>query len=303
MHLVVNPAAAGGRLGRSWRRLESRLRRVGVRLPTTFTEAPGHATALVRGLLAAGEEAILVAGGDGTICEAVQGIHEAGRGRLAVLPLGTGNDAARTLGLPLRLEEAARVALEGSRRRVDLMRVGDRVAFNAVGIGLLGAINAAATRLKVVRGLASYLAAAAWTLLRYRPLPVGVTGNQISYRGGMTILAVHNGPTTGGGFRLAPTAHPDDGWLDACLVGPVGVVGRLSRLYSALRGRLALRRGSQQLRFTRLELATNQPLPAHLDGNPHLVQPPGVAIEVLPAALEVVVARPRSTSRADRARR
>ncbi len=302
MHLIVNPAAAGGRVGRHWRRLEPRLRRAGLNLPTTFTEAPGHATALARELAAAGVETIVVAGGDGTICEVVQGLHEAGRGRIAVLPLGTGNDAARTLGVPLDLEEAARVALAPGRRCVDLMRLGDRVVFNAIGIGLLGAINRNAAAIKVVRGMGAYLAAAAGTLLRYRAIPVEIMDGRFSYRGGLTILAVHNGPTTGGGFRLAPAAVPDDGVLDGCLVGPVGVPGRLSRLGSALAGRLGQRPGSHELRFQQLEIFTREPLPAHLDGNPYLVRPPGVTIEVVPGALEVVVGE-ASTTPAGRERR
>ena len=97
------------------------------------THGPLDATTFARRAAHAGCDVVFLAGGDGTICEAVQGLHEAGRGRLAVLPLGTGNDAARTLGLPLHLEEAARVALQGQRRRVDLMRLGNRVAFNAIG--------------------------------------------------------------------------------------------------------------------------------------------------------------------------
>lgn len=289
LHLIVNPAAAGGRVGRHWRRLESRLRVVGLELATTFTRAPGHATELARELLAAGHETLVVAGGDGTLCEAARGVHDAGRGRIAVLPLGTGNDAARAFGVPRRLEEAAHVALGETTRRVDLMRLGDQVVVNAIGLGLLGAINARAAAIKVVRGMAAYLVAATGTLFRHLPADIELRNENFCYRGGMTILAVHNGPTTGGGFRLTPDAVPDDGLLDACLVGPVGIPGRLSRLLSALRGSLGRRRGSYEFSFARLELMTKQSIPAHLDGNAHLVHPPGVTIQVLPAALEVVV--------------
>ena len=293
--MIVNPAAAGGRVGRSWRRLEPRIRRAGLDVPTTFTEAPSHATALARELIAAGEETVVVAGGDGTICEVVQGVHDAGRGRIAILPLGTGNDAARTLGVPLDLEAAVQVALGPGRRRVDLMRLGERLVLNAIGVGLLGTVNVNAAAIKVVRGVTAYLAAAAGTLVRYRPIPVEITDGYFSYRGGLTILAVHNGPTTGGGIRLAPAALPDDGWLDGCLVGPTGALGRLARLGSALRGQLGERPGSHVLRFQRLDIVTQTPLPSHLDGNPYVVHPPGACIEVLPGALHVVVSEGATT--------
>jgi diacylglycerol kinase (ATP) len=290
----VNPAAAGGRVGRTWPRLRSRLAATGLRAPETWTEAPGHATAIARSLVAQGEDLVVAVGGDGTICEVVQGLYESGRGALGILPLGTGNDAARTLGVPLRLEDAAGAVSDGPRRRVDLMRLGDRVVLNAIGIGLLGSINVNAASIKVVRGIAAYLVAATGTLLSYHPIPIQLTNGSFRYEGGMTILAVHNGPSTGGGFRLTPSALPDDGILDACLVGPVGVPGRLSRLVAALQGRLGSRPGSHELRFTRLDIRTDVPLPAHLDGNPYAIEAPGVAIEVLPAALTVCALAPRA---------
>ncbi|MFI5142930.1 MAG: diacylglycerol/lipid kinase family protein [Thermoanaerobaculales bacterium] len=291
MILIVNPAAAGGRLGRQWPRLCARLNKVGKFPNQVLTEAPGHATELAAAAVRGGERVVVAAGGDGTICEVVQGLHDAGGGTLGVLPLGTGNDAARTLGLPLDLERAAGVLLGGATRRVDLMRAGDRVVLNAIGIGLLGAINVNSTRIKVVRGIAGYLAATVGTLFSYHAPEVGVSDGTFRYQGGMTILAIHNGPTTGGGFRLAPGAVADDGVLDACLVGPVSIGGRIVRLGAALKGTLGKTAGAHELRFHRLELTTEVALPCHLDGNPCHIEPPGLVFEVLPAALEVIASR------------
>ena len=112
MKTIVNPAAAGGRLGREWPRLEERLTENGFRPETIFTEAPGHAADLAADAVAAGAERIVVAGGDGTVCEAAEGVFRAGGCELAILPLGTGNDAARTLGIPTTIADAARSAAE-----------------------------------------------------------------------------------------------------------------------------------------------------------------------------------------------
>jgi diacylglycerol kinase (ATP) len=290
--LIVNPAAAGGRVGRQWPRLRERLLHAGFGIDPAFTAAPGHATELAAEAVQRGEGTVIAAGGDGTICEVVQGLHRAGGGRLGVLPLGTGNDAARTLGIPLRLEDAARTIAAGTTRRVDLMRAGEAAVFNAIGVGLLGAINVNAASIKIVRGIAAYLGAAAGTLFTYRAPEVGICNGEFRYNGRMTILAIHNGPTTGGGFRLAPAAAPDDGVLDACLVGSVGVPGRLVRLGAALKGSLGRTRGAQELRFRRLELTTDTVLPCHLDGNPSRIDPPGITFEVMPAALEVIAPSP-----------
>ncbi len=288
MHLIVNPAAAGGRVGKQWPRIDEQLKRAGFDAPREFTRAPGHATELAAAAVRKGADVIVAAGGDGTICEIVQGLHDAGRGTLGILPLGTGNDAARTLGLPLAVGAAARVLLAGKRRRVDLMKLGDHVVFNAIGVGLLGSINVNAAAIKVVRGIAAYLAAAAGTLFTYRPIAIELEDEQFSYSGPMTILALHNGVTTGGGFRLTPAAIVDDGELDGCLVGAIGVATRFARLVAAVKGTIGEKPGSHPFRFRKLRLSTQVRLPSHLDGNPFFIEPPGVLIEVLPGALEVI---------------
>jgi diacylglycerol kinase (ATP) len=288
MLLVVNPAAAGGRLGRQWPRLHGRLRAVGFDPPLVFTEAPGHATQLAAEAVKRGETVVVVAGGDGTICEAIQGLHDAGGCVLGVLPLGTGNDAARTIGVPVNLEAAAQVISAAVTRRFDLMRAGDRVVLNAIGIGLLGAINVNSTRIKIVRGIAAYLAAAAGTLFSYDCPEIALSTGPFRYRGRMTILAIHSGVTTGGGFRLTPAALPDDGVLDALLVEATSVPTRLARLVAAVQGTIAKKAGSHEVRFTRLELETAVRLPCHFDGNPGHINPPGMTFAVLPGAQEIL---------------
>ncbi len=289
MRFIVNPAAAGGRLGREWPQLEQQLAGWGLAADTVFTKAPGHATDLAAAAAHEGVERILVAGGDGTVCEAAEGLHRAGRGELAILPLGTGNDAARTLGVPLALEEAARTAVNGIPRAVDLIRVGDRVVLNAIGVGLTGDINDRAASIKWVRGIVVYLLAAVSALFRYRMQTVRLVTDRQEYSGSMLILAVHGGPTTGGGFALTPAAVIDDGLLDACLVPDVGVAGRLIRLVSAMKGTLGRKTGTLELQAPWLELYFDRPLPAHLDGNSVTLQPPMVRFEVLPGALQVIV--------------
>lgn len=295
MHLVVNPAAAGGRLGKEWPKLQEKLRALGVDAPVSITRAPGHATELTAEAVARGADVVVAVGGDGTICEVIQGLHDARGGTLGILPLGTGNDAARTLGLPLDLEQATRVLLAGQRRRVDLMKAGDKVVFNAIGIGLLGAINIRSTSIKWVRGIGAYLVAAVANLFAYRGPTVRLNMDGNESVSTMLILAIHNGPTTGGGFRLTPGAIPDDGLLDACLVEDIRILGRFPRLLAALQGTLGTKPGSHPFRFRRMELGTDVALPAHLDGNPVYIEPPGMVFEVLPGALSVASSPPTSS--------
>jgi YegS/Rv2252/BmrU family lipid kinase len=289
MQVIVNPAAAGGRLGREWPKIERRLEAIGLRCEVELTRAPGHATELAERAAAGGVDRLLVAGGDGTLCEAAEGLFRAGRGELAVLPLGTGNDAARTLGIPTRVEAAAEVARSGSVRSVDLLRVGDRVVLNAIGVGLTADINHRAARIKWVRGIAVYLVTAAVSLVRYDAPRVRVVIAGRVVDGAMTILAVHNGPTTGGGFSLTPGAAPDDGLLDALVVCGVSPIGRPLRLAAAFLGKLHTMGGSTVLRGPALDLHHDEPLPVHLDGNQSLLPGPVSRFEIVPGALRVVV--------------
>jgi diacylglycerol kinase family enzyme len=105
----------------------------------------------------------------------------------------------------------------------------------------------------------------------------------------MTILAVHNGPTTGGGFALTPRADPADGLLDVTLVPDVWLGGRVRRLVAALRGTLTAAPGTVELQAPWVELEHDVPLPVHLDGNAVVMEPPATRFEVVPAALGVAV--------------
>jgi diacylglycerol kinase family enzyme len=137
--------------------------------------------------------------------------------------------------------------------------------------------------------MAVYLLATVSALFRYRPRSVQMVADGVSYRGSMLILAVHGGPTTGGGFALTPGAVPDDGCLDVCLVPEMAPLARSRRLLAALRGRLATTPGTVTARSPWLELEFEQPLPAHFDGNASTIEPPAARFEVVPGALNVVV--------------
>ena len=289
MRMIVNPAAAGGRLGREWSATAERLAEWGLSAPVVFTEAPGHAAKLAAAAVVDGVDRVVVAGGDGTVCEAAEGLYRTGGGELAILPLGTGNDAARSLGVPHDLEDAVRAAVDGRCRPVDLIRIGDRFVLNAIGVGLTANINDRAAKIKWVRGISVYLMAALSALVGYRAQKVRMVTEDRTYEGTLLILAVHGGPTTGGGFVLTPAAVPDDGLLDACLVEEAGPLGRLARLAAAMRGRLGTMKGTHELQAPWLVLHFDEPLPAHLDGNSVTLEPPVARFEVVPGALKVVV--------------
>lgn len=291
MKIIVNPAAAGGRLGREWSGRQDELRELGVDGEMVFTQHPWHAIELAQKAVEDGHERVVAVGGDGTANQVAGGLWRAGGGTLGVVPLGTGNDIARTLGVPLDWRRAAAVVSDGRRREVDLVKIGDHVVLNAIGVGLLGDISARAARIKVIRGLAAYLATAIVSMVRFESPPVVITTPDHRYEGEMTILAVHGGPTSGGGFNLAPRAIPDDGLLDATLVPGIGPLGRVPRLLAAMKGTLGTMEGTVELQAPWLELRFDRPLPMHVDGDETVLEPPLARFEVVPKAIKVAVPR------------
>ena len=172
---------------------------------------------------------------------------------------------------------------------MDLIEVGDHVVVNAIGIGLTGDINRRAARVKLVRGIAAYLATATVSLFFYRSPAMRVVSMDERWQGTISAIAIHNGPTTGGGFRLTPAAVPDDGLLDLCLIPGMGAWRRLPRLLAAMRGTLGTKSGTVVMRSPWVELHHEEPVPLHLDGNQHELLPPSTRFEVLPGALRVLV--------------
>src|SRR6185369_15701971 len=150
-----NPAAGSGAAGRRWPAAERMLAaRVG---PVTahFTKGPGHATELARELR---DDVVVVAGGDGTLNEVVNG----GARKIAVMPLASGGDFARTVGVR-SVGVAVEAIASGRWRRVDIWRArnagGERLFLNAAGFGMAGRVAREAPGWRVVGSL-RYLAAA-----------------------------------------------------------------------------------------------------------------------------------------------
>ncbi|MGH3962287.1 MAG: diacylglycerol/lipid kinase family protein [Pseudonocardiaceae bacterium] len=214
----------------------------------------------------------VAAGGDGTLHLLVAALHA--RGELAsrvigLVPLGTGNDFARTVGIPLAAAAAARVVLQGSPLEVDLLTDdAGGVVINAVhlGIGAQGAREG--EPLKPVLGMLAYRIGALLAGLRSPgwPVQVSVDGATIT-DGNRRVLQVGilNGRTIGGGTPLAPHAEPDDGLADVVVSTAVGPMARMRYAWLLRQGKHSQRPDVVLTRGRRVELA-GLPMPINSDG-------------------------------------
>lgn len=232
--VIVNPISGrtGGRRGA--RRAEMAaaiLTRLKVRADVAVTARARHAEEITRAFLAQGCDRIVAWGGDGTVNEVAGPIIGTGV-VLGIVPCGSGDGLARSLGLAAPVEQAFETALAAKPRGVDVGYLGDRHFLNIAGIGFDGAV-AARFNARGKRGLTDYvrnLFTMVWSHspARYRVVIDGVVSDQERF-----LVAFANGREYGNRMVLAPAADARDGWLDVVLVdggSPIRQLWRARRL-------------------------------------------------------------------------
>ncbi|MFN2622975.1 MAG: diacylglycerol kinase family protein [Chthoniobacterales bacterium] len=189
-----------------------------------LTNKPGSAARFARTALKKGRDLIIAAGGDGTLNEVINGIGEnLGEARVGLIPLGTGNDFARSIGVPTDLKAAIDLIRAGTTRAVDLVRVTSdelRYFVNVSAGGFSGLVDEKLTpEMKKTWGPLAYLrsAAAAWPELRAYRTTLAFDDDE-SLMLELYNVVVANGRYVGGGTLIAPEAEIDDGLLDVVLI-------------------------------------------------------------------------------------
>jgi diacylglycerol kinase (ATP) len=290
---IINPVAGRQHGVRLREQALPGLRRLFPGLREIITEAPGQATALAREARAAG--LVIAVGGDGTVREVAAGLAGSDC-ELAVIPVGSGNDFDRNVGIPREVEAACRVARSGSARPIDLVRLTARsgagdsewLFANAAGFGFDALVIEQARRFRRLRGMPLYLAAVLRAVRSYSCPPVRITAAGRTWEQRVLLLAATNGRCYGGGMKIAPEAEPDDGLLEVCVIDAVGRLTVMRDLPRFVRGTHVTLPEVTMLRAPRLDLEFIEPCPLQLDGD--LVDLAGLrrfTLEVLPGALKV----------------
>jgi diacylglycerol kinase (ATP) len=204
------------------------------------TTGPGQARELAATAVRAGVDLIVAAGGDGTINEVVNGLApNFAQARLGILPLGTGNDLARTLALPTELQMALPLLTTGVAHSLDLMKIetAHQVVYgiNVAAGGFTGQMNELLTEeMKVSWGPLAYLRGAVSVLPNLTEYETSVSYDDGSAeRLDALNIIVANGRTAAGGLVVAPTANPEDGLLDVVIIKSgslLDVAGAAARL-------------------------------------------------------------------------
>ena len=288
--LIVNPSAGRGAGRRLVPEVQARLRQQGLDTDLRLSNAPGETTSLVADALRDGADCVAVAGGDGTVNEAVNGYVGVAREdqALAIIPLGTGNDFAKILGVGGDWRLACERIAEGRRRRVDAGRCNGRVFANGIGAGFDAQVALEANGIRWLHGNAVYgLALARTLLLRYATPHARITHDGGTMEGRITMLAAANGTTYGGAFRIAPDADIADGLLDMMVADRLSRAGIIGFIPHVLRGTHVGRLGVTMVRTKRVTVVTDEPIVVHADGEIIDRAATRIEVEVLPGILLV----------------
>lgn len=228
---------------------------------------------------------VVVGGGDGTLQRAASAVLESGL-PLGILPLGTANDLARTLDIPLDLEQAAEQIVIGRLRKIDLSRANGQLFFNVAHIGLGARLRTVLSpELKKQWGSLSYVRALVQTLAERRAFRAKVEHDGEIEQIRSIQIAVGNGRYYGGGMAVSVDAEIEDGLLHVYSVAPTTPWKLLRATLPLMRGLAKDPEAVQMLQAQRLRIETERPMSVVADGERITTTP--VNFEVLPAAILV----------------
>ncbi len=282
--LLTHPGAGRGRGGRAREVVLPRLRDAGFAVLDLVGRDADEARRMAHAAVGDGIEALVACGGDGTVHLALQAVVPAGV-PLGVVPAGTGNDLARELGIPALPAAAADRFIAGTRRTLDVARVGDRYVATVVACGFDALVAERADAMTWPRGPLRYVAATAVELrsLAPRRYTLELDGHVRTVEG--VLAAVGNTSSFGGGLRITEGAEPDDGLLDVVVVRSLdrrGLVRAFPRLY---RGTHTTHPAYEHHRVRSATIAAAD-ITAYADGEPLGSLP--LTVTAVPAALTVI---------------
>lgn len=284
--IIVNPVSGSGRRKKVLKAIDQLMDRSKFDFYVVRTEYHRHAIELTAQAIKDGCHAVVVAGGDGSINEVGQTL--AGTNvALGILPAGSGNGLARSLGIPLDPEKAVQNLNQFNHRTIDTGLANGRAFMNISGVGFDAAVAHAFHQQKK-RGLFKYFVLGVKLIFNYRlqTYHVSVDGREFERKAWLIDLA--NSSQYGNDALVAPKALVDDGMLDAVVLNPMPIVQMFVNFYRLFRGNLHESRYIKTFKFKKMTITQERNEVAHLDGDPFELGRI-IDIEINPASLNVIV--------------
>ncbi|NIP37518.1 MAG: YegS/Rv2252/BmrU family lipid kinase [Candidatus Dadabacteria bacterium] len=255
-----------------------------------YTEHRGHATELAAQCAKEGYGVVVAVGGDGTsheVANALVGTETA----LAILPSGSGNDFPKSVDIPLDFMDALKVLANHNIKQVDVGLLENEFFTNGIGFGMDGAVAHRFKDYSIIRGELAYMLGAVIEAFSFPGFRADVAVDHWRFSGKVLLAGASNGSYHGGKFQLAPSARVDDGLLDMYIIKNMPILSRLVQIPKVLNGTHVSLDEVYIKGAARMEVTLDKPVPAHMDGEPFILQSGYHKIEVKSKALKVLSAK------------
>lgn len=289
--VILNPYANRWRAGSRVDEVRAAFTAVGLTPDIVQTAKPIEAIALAETAVTEGYDAVVAAGGDGTLNEVANGLlRAAGNGPtvpFGILPIGTANDFSDMVGLPRDLTQAARLIAAGKTRQIDAGRINDHFFINNCAVAMEPMITLENIRMKRLSGEIRYVAALLKGLIKLKAWQMELRWDGGGYNGPTYLLSVCNGPRTGG-FYMAPNAAVDDGLFDFVFAPKVPKRTVLAILVRLFRKTHITHPQVVYGRTTRITITSQPGTPIHADGEIIAEAATRIEYEILPGKLTLL---------------
>ena len=297
--ILLNPYSNRWNSKRRWsEEAEPALRAAGVDFDVSVSEHTDHLVELAAQTVQKGFSTLVVAGGDGSIGEVING---AARGwdekspfpvTLGILPLGTANDLGDNIGIPRDFSALAQMITQGKTRQIDLGKCNQRYFLNNSAAGLEPYVTTKQEKIKWISGVPRYLVAAIQGIMDKPVWHVKMEWDDGAYAGPLTLISVGNGQRTGGVFFMTPHADPFDGKLTFVRAYRPTRLSMFQTLPKAMKpgvGNMVEDEDIYEIDCTRLKFTLDKPSPAHTDGELFETWITEFDYRIFPAAVPMLV--------------
>jgi diacylglycerol kinase (ATP) len=295
--VISNPYSNRWNSQKRWPEAESALKAAGVEFDLVVSQRKGQIIELAEQAVRDGFSPIIVAGGDGSIGDAANGLMRAAQSLnrplppLAILPTGSANDIAFALGLPTDLNAAAKVIAGGKINQMDLGKLNDKYFVNNSAAGLEPYVTIRHEKIHWIKGIVRYLVAAVQSIMEKPEWEGTIKWDEGEYNGKLSFISIGNGRRTGG-FFMTPHADPFDGKLTLAFGyrgTRLGLFLALPRAFNEDKGSYVEMEGMCEVQTTRISIHLSQPSPAHTDGELFPVWIQDFEYEIFPHCLNVIM--------------
>lgn len=267
--LILNPiSGAGKNRGKILQAVKNGFQKFpGIQYQIKYTKYAGHATVIAASAAEQNINQIIAVGGDGTLNEVASGLVQK-KTALSLIPTGSGNGFARSLGVPLQIEKAVQVCLNPREQLIDVGVLNEKYFFGIAGLGLDAAIGASFQHFGV-RGPIPYfyIGLREFFMFKYEEIQIDINDKSFSVL--PLLITVANTSQYGNGAIIAPMAKYNDGMLDLCVIRKFPCyhsVFQLPRLFSGTIDRFKY---FDHYRAEKIRITRSGPGYFHTDGEPH----------------------------------